>query len=203
MKILTKISLLCLLIIVSSCGQEVENQPSNETNQVIETIMARRSIRAYKPEAVDRETMKTILECGINAPNGQNKQSWEVRVIDEPAKIDKLVEAMCSGDDNLDPANVKSIFRGAPTLTIIAKDSGYRFSHIDCGLLIENMVLSAWSLGVGSICLGMPVELLKKEAAQEILQFSEGYEIVLCVGFGYADESPAAKPRDMGKVKFL
>ena len=191
------------LLTISSCAQSADNKEVSETNQVIETIMSRRSIRAYKPEAVDRETMMTILECGINAPNGQNKQSWEVRVIDEPEKIDKLVEAMCSGDKELDPVNIKGIFRGAPTLTFIAKDPGYRFSHIDCGLLIENMVLSAWSLGVGSICLGMPVELLKKEAAQEILQFSEGYEIVLCVGFGYADESPAAKPRDISKVKFL
>ena len=65
MKILTKISLLCLLIIVSSCGQEVENQPSNETNQVIETIMARRSIRAYKPdlEMAAAGTCSSIVRC--------------------------------------------------------------------------------------------------------------------------------------------
>ena len=202
MKKLGLLLVLSMVMTISSC-QHSDKSENSMKNEVIENIMARRSIRKYSQQIPTREILDQILECGINAPNGQNKQSWEVRVIDEPAKIDKLVEAMCSGDDNLDPANVKSIFRGAPTLTIIAKDPGYRFSHIDCGLLIENMVLSAWSLGVGSICLGMPVELLKKEAAQEILQFSEGYEIVLCVGFGYADESPAAKPRDMGKVKFL
>lgn len=51
-----------------------------QDNPVIETIMARRSIRKYKPEAVERDKMETILNCGIHAPNGMNKQSWEVRV---------------------------------------------------------------------------------------------------------------------------
>ena len=37
----------------------------------------------------------------------------------------------------------------------------------------------------------------------EKLGFSEGYNLILCVGFGYADEAPAAKPRDFGKVKFV
>lgn len=48
----------------------------SQVDPVIETIMSRRSIRKYKPKAVEREKMQTIVECGINAPNGMNKQSW-------------------------------------------------------------------------------------------------------------------------------
>ena len=44
----------------------------SQVDPVIETIMSRRSIRKYKPEAVEREKMQTIVECGINAPNGMN-----------------------------------------------------------------------------------------------------------------------------------
>ena len=46
-----------------------EIAPDSVKNQVVETIMTRRSIRQYKPEAVEREKMQTIVECGINAPN--------------------------------------------------------------------------------------------------------------------------------------
>ena len=71
----------------------------------------------------------------------------------------------------------------------------------------ENMMLSAWSLGVGSICLGMPVRFMTDNEIckpyVEKLGFSEGYEFCLCIGFGYALESPDAKPRDMGKVKYI
>ena len=44
------------------------------------------------PKAVEREKMQTIVECGINAPNGMNKQSWEVRVVDNPEFINGLTE---------------------------------------------------------------------------------------------------------------
>ena len=59
---------------------------------VSENIMPRRSVRQYQPVAVGRDTMKTILECGINAPNGMNRQSWEIRVVDSPAFIDGVTE---------------------------------------------------------------------------------------------------------------
>ena len=57
---------------------------SVQRNEVIETIRSRRSIRQYQDRAVNRDTMQLILDCGILAPNGMNKQSWEVRVLDNP-----------------------------------------------------------------------------------------------------------------------
>ena len=207
---------LCLMA-VASCtpNTNTQNMKENTTdttavaedNAVIENIMARRSIRKYKDQAVSRETMDTILKCGINAPNGQNKQSWEIRVVDNPAIMDEIKENMAKGNPNLDAEMVKGCFRGAPVMVFIARDLSYDFSAYDCGLLAENMMLSATSLGVGSICLGSPVRFIKDSSESaaifERLGFSEGYELCLCVGFGYADESPEAKPRDWSKVKYV
>ena len=169
--------------------------------------MSRRSIRNYKQEAVDRETMEKIIECGINAPNGQNRQSWEVRIVDNPQIMEEFKEAMAEGHPDMNPEMVKGCFRGAPVMAFIAKDLSYDFSAYDCGLMAENMMLSAWSLGVGSICLGSPVRFLTDneicKPCLERLGFSEGYELCLCVGFGYPNETPAAKPRDRSKVQFI
>ena len=77
------------LLLCCGCGMQVKEsttvteRASNE-NAVIENMMSRRSIRKYKPQAVNRDTMQIILNCGINAPNGQNKQSWTIRVVDNP-----------------------------------------------------------------------------------------------------------------------
>ena len=173
-------------------------------NEVIETIMARRSIRKYKAEPVNRETMDVILKCGINAPNGMNKQSWEVRVLDNPETISKLKALMVKANPEMNPAMVEGCFRNAPTLVLIANDTVYDFSSIDCGLLAENIMLSAWSLGVGSVCLASPIRFIcNSPEAMEMLGFSEGYTPIICVGLGYADEAPEAKPRDMAKVKYL
>lgn len=197
----------CMLAGCQNKQQETTVMDSQQENQVVSTIMARRSIRKYKPQPVERETMDLILKCGINAPNGQNKQSWEVRVVDNPAVMAEFKEAMAKGHPDMSADMVKGCFRDAPTMVFIARDKSYDFSAYDCGLLAENMMLSAWSMGVGSICLGSPVRFLTDNEecvpCLEKLGFSEGYELCLCVGFGYADEAPAAKPRDWGKVQYV
>ena len=206
MKTFNILSAAILLLVASACCQNQAQSSGNNSDAVIENIMARRSIRKYKQTPVGRDTMNVILECGINAPNGQNRQSWEVRVVDSPALMDEIKEAMAQGHPDMKPEAVKGCFRDAPVMVFIARDPSYDFSAYDCGLLAENMMLSAWSLGVGSICLGSPVRFLTdNDACRPVLEklgFSAGYELCLCVGFGYADEAPAAKQRNPEKVKF-
>lgn len=196
---------LCIMAAVSCKQTKKTEQASSEyENAVIENIMTRRSIRQYKDGPVARETMQTILECGINAPNGMNKQSWEVRVVDDPEVMKEIIGLMTAANPSADPGAVKGCFRGAPTMIFIANDPSYDCSPIDCGLLSENIMLSAWSLGVGSVCLGSPVRFLNNSPeAIARLGFSEGYTPIICIGMGYPAESPEAKPRDAGKVKFV
>lgn len=188
-----------------SCTAPTTQEPMN--NEVINAIMARRSIRQYHATPVARDTMMQIMTCGINAANGQNKQSWEVRIIDNPTTLQKVQDLMVVGNPALSAEMVCGCMRGAPVMTFIARDLGYDFSAYDCGLLAGNMMLAAQSLGVGSICLGSPVRFINDaENSAEILAmlgFSANYELSLCIGFGYANESPAAKPRDINKVQFI
>lgn len=193
------------LAMALACNQAPQQEA--ETNAVVETIMTRRSIRNYKQVPVGRDTLNAIMECGIYAPNGQNKQSWEVRVVDNPQLLAEMSQAMADAHPDIPGGFAKDCFRGAPVMTFIARDLSYDFSPYDCGLLAENIMLSAWSMGVGSICLGSPVRFLTDNELckpyLEKLGFSEGYELCLCVGLGYAAESPDAKPRDNSKVKFI
>lgn len=199
------ISLIVLTITLMGC---VPSTPKENTeNAVIEAIMARRSIRQYHAVPVGRDTLMQIMTCGINAANGQNKQSWEVRIVDNPTTLTQIQDLMAAGNTALNPDMVKGCMRGAPVMVFIARDRNYDFSAYDCGLLAGNMMLAAQSLGVGSICLGSPVRFINDaENSAEILNilgYSENYELSLCVGLGYAAETPAAKPRDINKVKFL
>ena len=207
MKTLKMILACVCMTCAAACARTEGNAENGNTNEVIETIMQRRSIRSYKDIPVGRDTLDIIMECGINAPNGQNRQSWEVRVVDSKALMDEMKEAMAAGHPDMKAEAVKGCFRDAPVMVFIARDPSYDFSAYDCGLLAENIMLSAWSLGVGSICLGSPVRFLTdNEACRpyiERLGFSDGYELCLCVGLGYAAESPAAKPRNKEKVKFI
>lgn len=186
--------------------QEVRKEEGK--NAVIETIMTRRSVRKYQPQAVNRDTMQIIVECGINAPNAINRQAWEIRVMDNPEVIMKLTDLYVK--DNPKEAENPSfinMFRNAPTVAFIANDTTFAYSPVDCGLMAENMILSAWSMGIGSCCLGGPAHFMKSnpEANDYLKQmgFSENYDLLLCIGFGYPAETPKAKPRDAAKVKFM
>lgn len=202
---------LCTTIGCTAPASQKENvvaaEGFSQSEAVIKTIMDRRSIRQYKPQAVNRDTMQIILKCGINAPNGMNKQSWEVRVVDNPDYINGVTKLYKKANPKAaeDPS-FENMFRNAPTVVFIANDPSYDCSQIDCGLLGGNMILAAQSMGIGSCCLGGPARFMKSAEAAEYLKklnFSEGYELLYCIAFGYPDEAPAAKPRKAEKVQFI
>ena len=208
--IITSVCLVALMGCTPCTKQDVCQQTETRSDSavVVETILSRRSVRKYKPQAVEREKMEVIVNCGINAPNGMNRQSWEVRVVDNPEFINGLTAIFKKVNPKMaEDSTFVNMFRNAPTVVFIANDPSYAMSPIDCGLMGENMVLSAWSMGIGSVCLGGPVGFLKSNTeAQEYLkklEFSEGYELLYCIGFGYPAETPAAKLRDASKVKFI
>jgi nitroreductase len=179
-----------------------------QENQVVKTIMERRSIRKYKPQPVERTKMDEILKCGINAPNAINRQAWEVRIVDNPEVLNKLTELYVKDHPKeAENPNFKNMFRNAPTVAFIANDTTFAYSPVDCGLMAENMILSAWSMGIGSCCLGGPARFMKAnpEANEYLKQmgFTENYDLLLCIGFGYPAETPKAKPRNAAKVKFM
>lgn len=195
---------------ISSCASP-DNNNSTNNNDVITTLMTRRSVRAYKDQPVNRDTMDVITKCGVFAPNGMNRQNWEIRIVDNPVFIkgttDLFVEQMSKderGKKMVSDPSFKNIYRNAPTVVFIATSNGE--SLIDCGLLAGNMVNAAWSMGIGSCCLGGPIGFLNSEVAApflEILDFPADFKLVLAIGFGYPDEKPEAKPRDLNKIRWI
>lgn len=202
-----------VLPVLLSCGGGLASVapdagPADAASAVYDNIMTRRSVRKYKPQPVERAKMDTIIECGINAPNGQNRQSYQVRVVDNPDFINGLTDVYLDCNPGMkSDTTFKNMFRNAPTVVFIAGDSTYDMAPIDCGLLGGNMVLSAWSMGIGSCCLGSPVRFMQEnpEARRylEQLDFGEGYTLLYAIGFGYPDETPAAKPRRTDMVRYV
>ena len=112
------LTILCILTL-TACNQPTAEE-TTYPNEVIETIMTRRSVRQYNDEPISHEVMDKILECGIHAPNGMNAQRWEVRVVESKKWIDdvtaayknSLAEDSPMAEQFKDP-NFKNIFRNA------------------------------------------------------------------------------------------
>ena len=183
-------------------------------NAVIRAIMDRRSVRKYKPEPVPKEMLDVILHCGINAPNAMNEQRWEVRVTENKDFIDGVTKVFVESakDDErvqkmVEDPNFRNMFRNAPTVIFVAGKADEQSAPIDCGLLGENIMLAAQSMGLGTCCLGSAAGFLKSNpgAANYLKQlaFSDGYELLYAIAIGYPDESPEAKPRDTSKIRYI
>ncbi len=206
---------LATTLLLASCSQQQGNAEAQSENcqagisqAVSDVMMTRRSIRQYHDLRIGRDTLDQIMQLGINAPNGQNRQAYEVRVMDNPELVKELSDAVVKENPQMgERPGFKNIFVGAPCVVFIAADRSYDVSPIDCGLLGENIMLSAWSMGIGSCCLAGPIRMLKNsEAAAPYLQrlnFSEGYELLYCIGLGYPAEEPAARPRKAEKVQYV
>ena len=207
---------LCSLLTITACCNNTQSTCTDECSQkecnpVIETIMARRSIRKYTDQAVPRELLDKIAECGINAPNGMNAQQWEVRIVDNPEWLKNITEAQRKAAEGTpmtkqfeDPA-LKNVFRNAPAVIFIAHKPG-PCTQVDCGLMAGNMVLAAKSLGLGSICMMGPLGFFSRPEGEPFLKslnLSDGYQLLLCVGVGYADEEPEARPRNQEVIKYV
>ena len=197
------------LLAAAGCGNGGAAAPSGagDGNAVIGAIMARRSIRQYKDTPVEREKLQLIAECGVNAPNGMNAQAWEVCIIDSPEWIDGVTAVYKAANPQMaDRPGFRNMFVNAPAvIAVAAPDDTY--NGVNAGLLGENIMLAAQSLGLGTCCLGAPTRFLNSspEAAPYRVELGirPDYQILYMIAVGYPDEEPDARPRDLSKIHFL
>lgn len=174
---------------------------------VVSAIMARRSIRKYLDKPVEHGKLALLAKCGINAPNGMNSQRWAVRIVESKQWIDGATEIFKKANPDMvsRDANFKNMFRNAPNIICVATPNGE--SSLDAGMLGENIMLAAQSLGLGTCCLGGPVRFLNTNAGckpyLDQLNLPDGYKISFIIAVGYPDEQPEAKPRDESKIEYI
>ena len=168
----------------------IETDMQMEVNPVLRNIMSRRSVRKYLDKPVEHKKLETVALAGINAPSAMNRQNWAIRIIEDQ----KLM------------ADVKDMCRNAPNLICVCAPTDGRFD-LDAGLLGENMMLAAQSLGLGTCIQTGPIRFLttdeKAKAFRDSLDIPEGYKLLYVISIGYPDEQPEAKPRDASKIKFI
>lgn len=159
---------------------------------LLEIIRSRRSIRRYTKETVSDKIINEILEAGRWAPSGKNNQPWRFAVIKDKFFKEKLSEmthysGIVSGSDFC-----IAVFYHNP--------AGYHRDKdlMSIGACIQNMLIYAHSLGIGSVWLG---EILKnKDTIVDILGVNPSNEFMALAAFGYPDESATSERLDMNQL---
>lgn len=202
-------------LLMVSCQTPPSGETNMEaTNQTVESIMSRRSIRSYKAEQITAEQLDTLTDCAINAPSALNKQSWEVRVIQKPDLIKAINDGFINfakgkemkGSASKAQQEGFSVFHGAPTIIVVANDTTNHYSEVDCGLLGQNILLAAESMGIGTCVVGSVIAYMRTPEAKEViaqLNLPENFAPLYTISVGYPNEWPDAKPRDKAKVQVI
>ncbi|CAG7840341.1 nitroreductase [Clostridium novyi B str. ATCC 27606] len=173
------------------------------SNIIIETIKNRRSIRGYKNQQITDKQLNDILEAGMHAPSSHNSQSWHFTVIQNKELIkhisDKAKEVMLSNKDSkvIEMGKVHNIFYNAPTIIIVSgnENSNSGSTIVDCSAAIENMLIAAESLGIGSIWIGQIKFFFTLKDEVRKLNIPDGYRPHYAIAIGYKDEDIKIKDK--------
>ena len=163
-----------------------------------EAINGRRSVRRFKSDDISSKDLEDILEAIRWAPSWKNTQCRDVVVVKDADRKRKLAETLPEGN----PAK-KAITQAPVVLAMcaqrgisgldkgeVATDKGDWFMF-DTGLAVQNLCLKAYSLGLGTVIVG----LFDAKGAERVLGVLEGRSVVVLVPLGF----PEKASRDPGR----
>lgn len=171
-------------------------------NEVLKALTERRSVKKYKDTPVPRELIEEIAEAGTYAPSGLNKQASIIIAVTNKELRDRLsaLNAKVRGIDT-DP------FYGAPAVLVVLYDKSVFTGIYDGSLVMQNLMMAAHSLGLGSCWIHRAKEVFETPEGKEILKdlgIIGDYEGVGNCIVGYADgEYPKLKPRKENYVYYV
>jgi nitroreductase len=148
----------------------------------IDFILTRRSIRHYEIRDIPQDVLQQILEAGRQAPSAANRQPVRFVVVNDRDLLKVLCDTLITRFVKYAPlaivgcADTKSLLTG-------------KWAVVDATIAMENMVIAAWALGVGSCWIGA----CNEEKVKNLMKIPDGWKVVALVTLGYPAEQP--KPR--------
>lgn len=168
----------------------------SEDNPTLNAIYGRRSIRKFQPRPVERETLVELLKAAMAAPSAVNSQPWEFVALTEPAVVTSLQEKMDYGHYAA-PAII--VVCGSPATAL--NPSGEVYWVQDCSAAVENILIAATALGLGSLWVGVYPRSHKVEAVSQLTGLPESVTPLALIYLGYpAEQKPARTKFDEKRV---
>lgn len=170
-------------------------------NQVMETLLTRRSIRSFEEKALKREDLEQIIKAALYAPSGKGLQTWQFTVLTDTAKIQKLAAAI-SAELGRDGYNMYC----PQALIIPSNEQSSPFGKEDNACALENIFLAAHSLGIGSVWINQLQGICDAPAIRAILdefEIPSDHIVYGMAALGYPAPAPQKEVAKTGRVHFI
>ena len=167
--------------------------------EAMECMLTRKSVKKYKPDLVPKELIEKVVEAGLNAPSGLNKQSPVIVAVTNKQVRDELSKLNAGKD----PFFRSDPFYGAPVVLVVLADKSVPTHLYDGSLVMENLQLAAHALGLGACWIHRAKETFEMEEGKALLKkigLEGEYEGIGNCILGYADIDPEKKPRKANRT---
>jgi nitroreductase len=157
--------------------------------ETLQAIRTRRSIRQYQAHPVPAALLDQLLQAAMQAPSAGNAQTWELVVVDDPAKL-AAASTVHPGAAMLRAAPLGILVCGNPT-----REKMPGFWPQDCSAATQNLLLAAHDLGLGAVWIGLyPLEPMMARI-REVLGLPSHIAPLAFVALGYPAETVPAEER--------
>jgi len=182
-------------------------------NETIKHITERYTCRDFNETPVTKQQIEILVNAALAAPSARNIQPWHVIVVTDKALIDEMdkegMKILSGSEDKTMYEMLMSrggkLFYNAPCLILVLSD-GSDWGTLDSGILCQNVVIAAQSLGLGTCIVGMarvPLNGPKSEEYKKRLNFPEGHEFAIGILAGGINSGKEPHEYDMSKVSYV
>jgi nitroreductase len=167
---------------------------SESSPSLVEKVLSRRSVRKYTADDIPDDLLTTILEAGRQAPSATNLQPWHFIVITDS----QLKQQLADGPYNRFIPESPVTIVGCADASVIVKNpylkklyEKHAFAIVDVSIALQNMVIAAWALGVGSCWIGD----FHESHVKALLHIPDHWNVVALLTLGYPLNPPNPKTK--------
>ena len=171
-------------------------------NAIIQNMLDRHSCRSFTDQPIEQEKLDDLITAAVWAPSGMNKQTWHFTLITNTEKIQQLAAAVGKADNRPETYN----FYAPAAFFIISGERDNRNSMLDGSAALENVLLAATSLGLGSCWINQVRDTCDNPEVRALLtEFGvpETHIVNACASLGYAAAAANVHERAANTVSIV
>ena len=191
-KTLTTVTLSITLLMTGGCNNMETKKEETGKNTAIENIFARKSVRAYTSQPIEKEKMDLLVKAAMAAPTAVNKQPWAFVVVDDRTVLDKLAAEL----------PYAKMTAQAPLAIVVCGDLAKslngefgKYWMLDCSAASENLLLVAEALELGAVWTAIYPEEQRIENVRKVLSLPEHIVPFNLIPIGYPQRNEEAKDK--------
>lgn len=179
-----------------------------QIQNAMEAILARRSVRKYKPDPISEEQYEAVMQAFDWAPTARNMQEIRAIVVRDGELLQSFARDFEKYGEEKEGRVFKNFYFSAPAFIFLVGPKSFPFTSIDGGIAAENMAIAAQSVGLGSVIIGcLRVYLADEEASgawRRRFGIGEDEKFVVGLALGTPAATDQPKPaRKEGKITVI